>query len=384
VCGNGVKQADEECDGEDFGTATCVDFGFDEGTLACTDCVIVPSCTGVESCFDGRDNDGDGDVDCTDSDCFETCLVTCSEALPVLSDPAVVLGSTLGHAALITASCGGGAQSPEVAYAFTAAKSGVLDAKLTSSVALTLSLRTTCEDDLSETACKLLTPTAGRLTVPVTAGESFVVVVDGVDPYASGSYELDIRTRSIVCGDGLRDAPEACDDGNLKNGDGCSSACLLESKETASNDTAASASPYLVPFAASIDPPGDVDFVSFVVSEPAVGLVIETLDFGDDACKLYELDTYLTLYDTNGTTVLAEADDQVGSSCALLEYGALPAGTYFVKIQAYDGESTFPYLLSIRPNYCGNNILSSGEECDDGNLWAGDGCSELCKLESDS
>ena len=31
-------------------------------------------------------------------------------------------------------------------------------------------------------------------------------------------------------------------------------------------------------------------------------------------------------------------------------------------------------------NFCGNNITDEGEECDDGNLVDGDGCSSLCKV----
>jgi hypothetical protein len=36
VCGDGIKGGIEECDGSDFGTDTCVDYGFTGGTLACT------------------------------------------------------------------------------------------------------------------------------------------------------------------------------------------------------------------------------------------------------------------------------------------------------------------------------------------------------------
>ena len=32
-----------------------------------------------------------------------------------------------------------------------------------------------------------------------------------------------------VCGDGTREVPEECDDGNLINDDGCSSQCTIES-----------------------------------------------------------------------------------------------------------------------------------------------------------
>ncbi|MBU1198278.1 MAG: DUF4215 domain-containing protein [Nanoarchaeota archaeon] len=31
---------------------------------------------------------------------------------------------------------------------------------------------------------------------------------------------------------------------------------------------------------------------------------------------------------------------------------------------------------------CGNNLVESGEECDDGNIRSGDGCSQICKLET--
>ncbi len=41
VCGNGVKEGAELCDGADFGGLTCVNFGYDWGNLACnSDCEI--------------------------------------------------------------------------------------------------------------------------------------------------------------------------------------------------------------------------------------------------------------------------------------------------------------------------------------------------------
>ncbi|MEK6892256.1 MAG: SdrD B-like domain-containing protein, partial [Nanoarchaeota archaeon] len=36
VCGNGVLDADEECDGNDFGDKSCTDFNFKSGALKCT------------------------------------------------------------------------------------------------------------------------------------------------------------------------------------------------------------------------------------------------------------------------------------------------------------------------------------------------------------
>ncbi len=86
VCGNGVREPGEECDGADLGGRTCQTQGFDGGTLACNpDCTLDTSgcCTGKgkkcsgggggsgtsEQCKNGADDDGDGLVDCADPDC---------------------------------------------------------------------------------------------------------------------------------------------------------------------------------------------------------------------------------------------------------------------------------------------------------------------------
>ncbi len=36
VCGDGLIQGDEECDGDDFGGVTCIDLGFNTGEVLCT------------------------------------------------------------------------------------------------------------------------------------------------------------------------------------------------------------------------------------------------------------------------------------------------------------------------------------------------------------
>jgi hypothetical protein len=69
-CGDGVVNlASEECDGNDFGGATCGTFGFAAGSLACSAACRVDTdgCSGVDS----GDDDGDGHPsvdDCDDSD----------------------------------------------------------------------------------------------------------------------------------------------------------------------------------------------------------------------------------------------------------------------------------------------------------------------------
>ncbi len=72
VCGDGNKQGDEECDGEDLGGLDCSDFGFDEGTLVCAnDCTLFTNA--CSTCGDGQlaateecDGNNFGGLTCTD------------------------------------------------------------------------------------------------------------------------------------------------------------------------------------------------------------------------------------------------------------------------------------------------------------------------------
>lgn len=70
-CGNDTREGDEVCDGTDLGDATCADFGFDDGVLACD-----PACSLItDACF----TCGDGEIglgeacDTTNFD-GETCM----------------------------------------------------------------------------------------------------------------------------------------------------------------------------------------------------------------------------------------------------------------------------------------------------------------------
>jgi hypothetical protein len=45
VCGNGIMETGEACDGEDFGTFTCASFGFVEGTLTCSEACTIDTAT---------------------------------------------------------------------------------------------------------------------------------------------------------------------------------------------------------------------------------------------------------------------------------------------------------------------------------------------------
>ena len=79
VCGNGLIETGEQCEGSNFNGLTCSNYGYNSGSLSCVNCAIVPACfnTGgggggsssvcgnnireaTEQCDDGNTNSGDG------------------------------------------------------------------------------------------------------------------------------------------------------------------------------------------------------------------------------------------------------------------------------------------------------------------------------------
>jgi cysteine-rich repeat protein len=128
-----------------------------------------------------------------------------------------------------------------------------------------------------------------------------------------------------VCGDGVLDEGEACDDGNTTDGDGCSSACELE----------------------SLCGNGVLD--------------------GNEVCD-------------DGNTL---DGDNCSSTCDAVYFcgdGILEGNEACDDGNTTDGDgcSSTCELESV----CGNGVLDAGEACDDGNNIDGDGCSSVCEDES--
>lgn len=391
MCGNGVLEPGEACDGADLQGLGCQSLGFDTGTLVCAaDCTFDSSgCSGVETCQDGQDDDGDGLADCADTDCAGACANACS-APPVLPDSVAVLGNTLDHAPLSEPTSCSEASSSAVVYQITAAATGFLDVELTalSSPNLSISVRTSCESAASELGCKDSATGADTiefLSVPIVQGEVVHVVVSGGEEGVQGAYQLLAHARTPVCGDGVQDPLEECDDGNLDASDGCSDTCAVNASEVEPNGTAQSANPYSSLFYAAVSPAGDQDVISVVVPAGATALQAETRAITANACPNGLLDSYIEVLDPTGTVVLAADDDSGAGLCAKVIAPSLTAGTYFVRVKASGGTPAFPYWLDVTltPEVCGDGDQTPGEQCDDGNTAPGDGCSAACQLELD-
>ena len=158
-----------------------------------------------------------------------------------------------------------------------------------------------------------------------------------------------IEIPNPVCGNNIVEPPETCDDGNTINGDGCSSVCrtegggpvcgngILEAGEQCDDGNQVS---------------GD-GCNAFCQREPFCGNGIpETGEQCDDGNAI------------NGDGCSTQCQLDGGSTCFRL----------WTTVFCADG--VFACVV------CGNNMVEPPEQCDDGNLMSGDGCSATCMLEN--
>ncbi len=392
-CGDGAIVFPEQCDGADLGGATCKNVGFEDGVLTCgKSCQVdVSKCTNKEECTDGLDNDKDIKTDCADSDCALACAASCTpDSLTMIAaDFLVVAGDTTGHANVINASCtamNGGASGPEIVYQATIKVTGVLDLSLFSDADLGVSVRTSCAQQGTELGCtdEASGPqTVERMKRPVSLNDTVFIAVQGHSPTDAGTFSLTVKNRAVTCGDGNTDPPEQCDDGATDSGDGCSAQCAVESSEAEPNGTTAAANAYSSPWFGAIAPAGDVDVIKIVV--PSTSTLTATIGDFDGGCQSGALDSYLEILDQNGATLLTTDDDGGVGNCSSAQATTLAPGTYFVRVSASPKASipTFAYKLglALTQDICGDGVITGGEQCDDGNLAAGDGCGVTCQLE---
>ncbi|MBI1817423.1 MAG: DUF4215 domain-containing protein [Deltaproteobacteria bacterium] len=123
-------------------------------------------------------------------------------------------------------SCTDGPNANSVWYSFTASSNGMVfartdgsdyDTVLTaSSGACAAPTELACSDDVDPDVTSLV-------KVPVVAGQTVRFEVAQFDQPAGGTLVF----HATLCGDGVLDPFEECDDGNAVNGDGCDSNCTL-------------------------------------------------------------------------------------------------------------------------------------------------------------
>jgi cysteine-rich repeat protein len=370
VCGNGVVEGSEECDGSAGCTATC------DRTPVCGDGFV----DAPETCDDGNTVSGDG------------CSATCQNELVSETEPngtsATASGPYSAHA-LIQGSISPGTDLDFFAIQVTA----VSDLKVQTwdgngpgscsgqDTVITLYgpdgvTELTNNDDGGIAPCSLLDPKTDAAARHLAPGTYFVKVEDFGNDSVIPSYKLEITFVAVcgngkvegseecdgtancdatcqrvpTCGDGYVDGAETCDDGNTVSGDGCSATCAVEAvAEVEPNDTTAQADASAAQLTGSatvtgaIGAVGDKDLYRLTLAAPSV-VRLETLDPSGVDCTLA---TTLRLFDSGGTQLYS--DDNSGmSTCSALVLN-LAAGTYYVGVEQQGNTATLAaYELQVR------------------------------------
>jgi len=164
---------------------------------------------------------------------------------------------------------------------------------------------------------------------------------------------------NAICGNGIIEAGEACDDGNLVNGDGCENNCTL---------TGAICGNGIIEAGEACDDGNLVNGDGCENNCTLTGAICgngiieagETCDDGNlvngDGCE-------------NNCTL-------TGAICGngIIEAGEACDDGNLVNGDGCENNCTLTGAI------CGNGIIEAGETCDDGNLINGDGCDSNCTL----
>lgn len=119
------------------------------------------------------------------------------------------------------------------------------------------------------------------------------------------------------------------------------------------------------------------DIFNAVVAE-AGRIIFETSD-GNGGCPA---DTMATLTRRGSPVVLASDDNNGPGSCSRIDV-PVDAGDYDLMVAGRNGiHIRGGYATRISFARCGDDVVNPGEQCDDGNLVAGDGCDATCRVEN--
>lgn len=174
-----------------------------------------------EECDDGNLTDGDG--------CSSSCQIEGSDCTnPTIfgpGDTGSISGTTSNAGNDFTPSCVGSSAADDVVVEWTPLSDGSYTINTFGSTFDTvLSILDDCSDLAIELACNDdAQGTQSQIIVDASAGIPLFIVVDGFATQ-SGNFTLNITFGGAgVCGDGVIDGEEECDDGNNTSGDSCHS-----------------------------------------------------------------------------------------------------------------------------------------------------------------
>jgi fibro-slime domain-containing protein len=201
------------------------------------------------------------------------------------------------------------------------------------------------------------------------------LAVDDIGTLDGGGGETSVDPTTLPptpnCGDGVRDDDEACDDGNLKNGDGCYGNCRVIEPGFICPTPGELCRPFarcgdgIVAFPEQCDGGADGVIGCSDRCKVEIGYICNVVD-GVTSCT---------------TTTCGDGIVEGAETCDDGDLVATPPRT----VTPFDGCDT---RCQAEPNCvsggctstCGDGIVLN-EACDDGNKTDGDGCSSTCTVE---
>ncbi len=384
-CGDDVPDTGEECDdGNNTSGDGCSDTcTFEEGV--CGNGVIDPG----EECDDGNVLDGDG---CDSSCAFEagTCGNGQLESGEQCDDGNTVDGDGCDATCqLESAVCGNGTVEPG-----EECDDGALNSNTLADACRNNCQEAHCGDSVVDTGeqcddgntssgdgcdhnCQTeVVPGCGNGTVDPgeTCDDGNTTACDG----CSASCQTE------VCGNGVKECAETCDDGNTTDGDGCDASCELEPITTCqpahtltcgdnhtSNTSASGATDNLDLYSCSPWNESGPEF-AYIFTAPGDTTV---------EVRLSGMSSDLDIFVIEDQAGLCEAGNCIEYGGVSTSFAATQGSIYYLVVDGYNGAQG-PFSISVTCGACGDGNLDPDEECDDGNVVAGDGCSDTCTLEA--
>lgn len=284
----------------------------------------------------------------------------------------------------------------DAVYAVTPTISGTLTATVAGQFDAAVYVQSVCGSTVDELVCgdKFDGNSAESVSAPVVANQTYYLVVDSSLSTQAGVFELAVNVAPGVCGNGLIDGGETCDDANAQAGDGCDATCLLE--PPGANDTCPAELVTLVPngpVSTATVKSGTVNLANdfthngctgsgpdavYAITPATDGVITATVPDAKFNVSLVARTTCL-----DKTTQVTCANTNSGNGGETITFAAQANQTYYVVVDGVSTTSvgTFTLELTLSAPGCGDGLISGNEDCDDGNTTAGDGCDATCILE---
>ncbi|MGZ3419852.1 MAG: DUF4215 domain-containing protein [Polyangiales bacterium] len=233
-----------------------------------------------------------------------------------------------------------------------------------------------------------------------TGADTSVTTDDGVDSTSDAAAEtaadsaadssMEAETPATVCGNGTLESGEECDDGNVVTGDGCSPMCKVESKGPAdvcpgseltltlgttsykgsvSGSTLDAYGHYAGSCGGGLGP----DQV-YMIKPAVTGTAFVKLKADYDATIYFRKDCAKSVDEDSCSAI---ASGSTGSS----KIAVTKDEPLYIIVDSLIGGGTYKLDVELVEAKCGDGAIQLGEQCDDSNAVAGDGCSATCQIE---